>query len=111
MSATFAHDPGQQPAWNKLDDALDRGFDPGEDHGDQTTGPMTPRIVRWVHQGSPEGCQDCGRRCDLCEDRTCTKWGPASEPTCGAHFVCEDCAADNHCRECQQAREDEKEAS
>lgn len=105
----------QRIAAQNLDDAIDRGFDPGEDHGSQPVAapdaPLSPRLVRWVHQGSPDGCQDCGRRCDLCEDRTCAKWGPAPEPTCGAHFVCEDCAADNHCRECAVVRAEEKEAS
>lgn len=31
MTATFAHDPGQEPAWNKLDEAMRRGFDPTPD--------------------------------------------------------------------------------
>jgi hypothetical protein len=93
-----------EPHLSKRELAEDAGWDPGEDFGADPTGPPSPRIVRWVHQGSVEGCEDCGRRCDYCGDRTCTKWGPAPEPTCGAHFVCEDCAVDNHCRECAAAR-------
>jgi hypothetical protein len=103
--------PVDEPHLSKRELAESAGWDPGEDYGGQPVdpnAPLSPRIVRWVHQGSTEGCDDCGRRCDYCGDRTCTKWGPAPDVTCGAHFVCEDCAPDHHCADCQTAR---KEAS
>lgn len=110
MTATFAHDPGSQPAFSKLDDAIDRGFDPGEDYGRQPVAdpdaPLSPRIVRWVHQGSPEGCQDCGERCDTCDDRMCSHWGP--EPrACGT--TCGDCPCScTSCAEAAQDRQDDR---
>ena len=64
-------------------------------------GPITPAIARWAHQGSPTGCEDCGERCDTCQDRMCSHWGP--EPrSCGT--TCGDCPCD--CTACWDARID-----
>jgi hypothetical protein len=112
----WGRDPGPEPQQSRRDLAETAGWDPGDDHGGQpaytaaewdalpASYPSKLRIARWVHQGSRDGCDDCGRRCDYCGDRTCTKWGPAPDPTCSAHFVCEDCATDNHCRDCAAER-------
>lgn len=104
-------------AWewpSRIDRAINAGFDPSQDYGCQPVdpdAPLPPHIIRHNHQASADGCHDCGHRCDYCDDRMCARWGPAPEPTCGAHSVCEDCAADHHCRECQTARATEREAS
>jgi hypothetical protein len=88
-----------------LDRAINAGFDPGGDYGSQpVAAPGTPlplSVVRWNHQGSVEGCEACGVRCDTCDDRMCEQWGP--EPrACGT--TCVDCPCD--CTTCRHVRED-----
>lgn len=117
---TWGHNSEPHEWPSRIDRAISAGFDPGEDYGSQTIAapgtwpsihPAKRPVHRWAHQSPAEACADCGTRCDYCDDRMCTRWGPAPEPSCGAHNVCEDCAADHHCRECQSARANEREAS
>ena len=48
-------------------------------------------------------CTDCGDRCDICDERMCSTFGPEPAPTCPAHQECVDCHTDNRCRECAAA--------
>ena len=57
------------------------------------------------HQGSPNGCDNCGTRCEICHDRMCATYGPAPVVTCSAHPTCEDCDdGTNPCRDCATIR-------
>lgn len=88
---------------SKLDRAINAGFDPGEDYGSQPVDPtnITPAVARHNHQGATVGCDQCGVRCDRCDDRMCARWGP--EPrACGT--TCVECPCD--CTTCQHVRED-----
>jgi hypothetical protein len=100
-------------SYSKRDAAETAGFDPADDRGSQpayTTAewdalplshPSKLRVTRWVHQGSRDGCELCGERCDRCGDRMCSQWGP--EPrACGV--TCVDCGCD--CPTCFMAREE-----
>lgn len=93
--------------------AEDAGFDPQPGDGEQPAmtdaeyealpvdHPMKARLARWAHQGSIEGCTQCGERCDRCDDRMCSQWGP--EPrACGT--TCADCPCS--CTACLDARAD-----
>lgn len=49
-------------------------------------------------------CESCGDRCDICDERMCSTFGPEPAPTCPAHQECVDCHTDNRCQECAAAR-------
>lgn len=113
MTVYWARDNGDTGSTSKVDRAIDNGFDPGDDHGTQPaytaaewdalphSHPSKLRVTRWVHQGSRDGCELCGERCDRCGDRMCSQWGP--EPrACGV--TCVDCGCD--CPTCFMAREE-----
>jgi hypothetical protein len=105
--------PADDHPSSKTDQAIDAGWDPGEDHGGQPvytaaewdalpqTHPSKLRVTRWVHQGSVNGCEDCGERCGRCGDRMCEQWGP--EPR-ACRVTCADCPCD--CPTCFMAREE-----
>lgn len=83
--------------------AEERGHEPHPDDLQPPIGPVSPRLAQWAHQGSPEGCKDCGVRCDICGDRMCSKWGPEPAARCDAHPTCVDCAEIPPCRDCGEA--------
>lgn len=100
---------------SRLTIAEEAGFDPQPGDGEQPAmtdaeyealpadNPTKVRMARWTHQGSPVGCERCGTRCDVCDDRMCERWGP--EPrACGT--TCDECPCD--CTACLDRRADER---
>jgi hypothetical protein len=56
-------------------------------------------------------CEDCGRRCDSCDERMCATWGPEPEPRCPAHPTCTACAEMPSCMDCAVVLRDANEGT
>lgn len=97
-----AWDAATAPQMTRRDLAEAAGFDPQPGDGDQPVGPWTssPRIARHEHDTSRYGCRSCGVRCDVCDERMCSEFGPEPAARCDAHPTCVDCAEIPPCRDC-----------
>lgn len=105
--------PQPEPYSSSRERAYDAGFDPVAGDGVQpvmapgewdalpSDDPSKRRMARWTHQGSPNGCDNCGERCQVCNDRMCATWGPEPTPRCPAHPTCVECAEPPTCIECR----------
>lgn len=97
-----------------LDEAMDRGFDPGAPADvpvaldlDLLAGLRgQARAIRQMRDEDRhwDQCGDHSTRCDICGDRLCQVDGPARAKTCGAHVECELCHGDNGCQWCGYER-------
>lgn len=104
MTAVFASDPGPEPHHSKLDDALDRGFDP---HPDDLLPPA-------AHMNAPNGVNPLGWF--IAETRALRIVGPltrCAHPFCRTSVTeddvsfcphnlpfCEGCAWEDGCDDC-----------
>ena len=58
-----------------------------------------PECPQCVHHD-----ETCGTRCDTCNERMCTWYGPEPAITCAGHDYCTDCDQTNNCIWCKDAR-------
>lgn len=99
------------PQMSRHDLALEAGFDPHPDDllpppahhnlaaDDEWMVALRASTVQAEHL--TDGCRGCGERCDRCDERMCSEFGP--EPrACGT--TCADCPCD--CTACWDARID-----